>query len=92
MFGLLGANGAGKTTTIKILCGLIPASSGLVSLVGETGKLRSAEVRQKLGYMSQKFTLYDDLTIGENLEFYCGVYGIPPSSSSSQEKLGSSNE
>ncbi|MDZ8262764.1 ATP-binding cassette domain-containing protein [Nostoc sp. ChiQUE01b] len=77
VFGLLGANGAGKTTTIKILCGLIPASSGKVSLAGETSQLRSAEVRQKLGYMSQKFTLYDDLTIGENLEFYCGVYRIP---------------
>ncbi|WP_414585657.1 ATP-binding cassette domain-containing protein [Scytonema sp. PCC 10023] len=77
VFGLLGANGAGKTTVIKMLCGLLPASSGKVSLVGETGQLRSAEVRQKIGYMSQKFTLYDDLTIGQNLEFYCGVYGIP---------------
>ncbi|MBR8838157.1 MAG: ABC transporter ATP-binding protein [Stigonema ocellatum SAG 48.90 = DSM 106950] len=77
VFGLLGANGAGKTTTIKMLCGLLSASSGKVSLVGETGQLRSAEVRQKLGYMSQKFTLYDDLTIGQNLEFYCGVYGVP---------------
>jgi ABC-2 type transport system ATP-binding protein len=77
VFGLLGANGAGKTTTIKMLCGLLNASSGKVSLVGETRQLRSAEVRQKLGYMSQKFTLYDDLTIGQNLEFYCGVYGIP---------------
>ena len=60
-----------------MLCGLLPASSGKVSLAGETGQLRSAEVRQKIGYMSQKFTLYDDLTIGQNLEFYCGVYGIP---------------
>ncbi|MBW4592380.1 MAG: ATP-binding cassette domain-containing protein [Brasilonema angustatum HA4187-MV1] len=77
VFGLLGANGAGKTTTIKMLCGLLPASSGKVMLVGETGELRSAEVRQQLGYMSQKFTLYDDLTIGQNLEFYCGVYGVP---------------
>ncbi|WP_339382182.1 ABC transporter ATP-binding protein [Aetokthonos hydrillicola] len=77
VFGLLGANGAGKTTTIKMLCGLLSASSGIVSLVGETGQLRSAKVRQQLGYMSQKFTLYDDLTIGQNLEFYCGVYGIP---------------
>ncbi|MEC4814252.1 MAG: ATP-binding cassette domain-containing protein [Scytonema sp. PMC 1069.18] len=77
VFGLLGANGAGKTTTIKMLCGLLPATSGRVTLAGETGQLRSAEVRQKIGYMSQKFTLYDDLSIGENLEFYCGVYGIP---------------
>jgi len=77
VFGLLGANGAGKTTVIKMLCGLLPASFGKVTLAGETGQLRSAAVRQKIGYMSQKFTLYDDLTIEENLEFYCGVYGIP---------------
>ncbi|WP_026735928.1 ATP-binding cassette domain-containing protein [Fischerella sp. PCC 9605] len=77
VFGLLGANGAGKTTTIKMLCGLLTASSGQVMLAGETGQLRSTKVRQKIGYMSQKFTLYDDLTIGQNLEFYCGVYGIP---------------
>ncbi len=77
VFGLLGANGAGKTTTIKMLCGLLPASSGRVTLAGETGELRSAKVRQQLGYMSQKFTLYDDLTIEQNLEFYCGVYGVP---------------
>ncbi len=77
VFGLLGANGAGKTTTIKMLCGLLSASSGQVTLAGETGELRSQQVRQKIGYMSQKFTLYDDLTINQNLEFYCGVYGVP---------------
>ena len=77
VFGLLGANGAGKTTAIKMLCGLLPTSSGKVMLAGETGTLRSEQVRQKLGYMSQKFTLYDDLTIDQNLEFYCGVYGVP---------------
>ncbi len=77
VFGLLGANGAGKTTTIKMLCGLLSASSGKVMLAGETSGLRSQKVRQKIGYMSQKFTLYDDLTINQNLEFYCGVYGVP---------------
>ncbi|MEH2055159.1 MAG: ATP-binding cassette domain-containing protein [Nostoc sp.] len=77
VFGLLGANGAGKTTAIKMLCGLLTASSGKVMLAGETGELRSEQVRQKLGYMSQKFTLYDDLTINQNLEFYCGVYAVP---------------
>ncbi|MBD1909004.1 MULTISPECIES: ATP-binding cassette domain-containing protein [unclassified Leptolyngbya] len=77
VFGLLGANGAGKTTTIKMLCGLLPVTSGTVMLAGESGELRSRAVRQQIGYMSQKFTLYDDLTIDENLEFYCGVYGIP---------------
>ena len=79
IYGLLGANGAGKTTTIKMLCGLVAPSSGQVGLVGETGKqLRSATVRQQLGYMSQKFSLYDDLTIEENLEFFGGVYGLSP--------------
>jgi len=77
VFGLLGANGAGKTTTIKMLCGLLPVTSGTVTLAGETGELRTRAVRQQIGYMSQKFTLYDDLTIDQNLEFYCGVYGIP---------------
>ncbi len=78
VYGLLGANGAGKTTTIKMLCGLLPISSGRMAIAGETGDLRSAELRQRMGYMSQKFTLYDDLTILENLQFYSGVYGIPP--------------
>ncbi len=77
IYGLLGANGAGKTTTIKMLCGLLPATQGEMSLAGETHNLHRAEVRSRLGYMSQKFTLYDDLTIRQNLEFYCGVYGIP---------------
>jgi ABC-2 type transport system ATP-binding protein len=78
IYGLLGANGAGKTTAIKMLCGLLQISSGKVSLAGERGDLRSANLRQRIGYMSQKFTLYDDLTILENLRFYSGVYGIPP--------------
>src|SRR5262249_52580370 len=79
IYGLLGANGAGKTTTIKMLCGLVAPSSGQVGLVGETGKqLRSAAVRQQLGYMSQKFSLYDDLALEENLEFFAGVYGLSP--------------
>lgn len=77
IFGLLGANGAGKTTTIKMLCGLLAASGGEISLGGETGNLRSPELRKRIGYMSQKFTLYDDLTILQNLEFYSGVYSVP---------------
>jgi ABC-2 type transport system ATP-binding protein len=78
VYGLLGANGAGKTTMIKMLCGLLPISSGQITIAGETGDLRSAVLRQRIGYMSQKFTLYDDLTILENLQFYSGAYGIPP--------------
>jgi len=76
VYGLLGANGAGKTTTIKMLCGLLPPTAGQIQLAGETGSLRSQEVRQRIGYMSQKFSLYDDLSIAENLNFFAGVYGV----------------
>lgn len=77
IFGLLGANGAGKTTTIKMLCGLGKPTSGSVELSGEKNDLRKTEVRRNIGYMSQKFTLYDDLTVRENLDFYAGIYQIP---------------
>jgi ABC-2 type transport system ATP-binding protein len=77
IYGLLGANGAGKTTTIKMLCGLLPPTQGRMELAGKTGSLRSGDVRQKLGYMSQKFSLYNDMSIKENLEFFAGVYGVP---------------
>ena len=76
IYGLLGANGAGKTTTIKMLCGLLAPSAGSMELAGERGSLRSPSVRQRIGYMSQKFSLYDDLTIAENLDFFAGVYGV----------------
>lgn len=78
IYGLLGANGAGKTTTIKILCGLLAPTSGEIELADERGSLRSSFVRQRIGYMSQKFSLYDDLTINENLDFFAGVYQVPP--------------
>jgi len=77
IYGLLGANGAGKTTTIKMLCGLLEPTDGEAELAGETGSLRSSDVRQRVGYMSQKFSLYDDLTIDENLDFFAGVYRVP---------------
>src|SRR5204862_8073857 len=76
IYGLLGANGAGKTTSIKIICGLIEPTTGSVTLLGKSKGLRSAEVRSRIGYMSQKFALYDDLTIGENLDFYARLYGV----------------
>jgi ABC-2 type transport system ATP-binding protein len=79
VYGLLGANGAGKTTTIKMLCGLLPSSAGSMQLAGEHGEFRSVPIRRQIGYMSQKFSLYDDLTIRENLEFFAGVYGVPES-------------
>ena len=76
IYGLLGANGAGKTTTIRMLCGLLGPTTGTMELAGEKGSLRSRAVRERIGYMSQKFSLYDDLTIGENLDFFAGVYGV----------------
>jgi ABC-2 type transport system ATP-binding protein len=77
IYGLLGANGAGKTTTIKMLCGLLGTTSGEMELAGEKGAVRTQAVRERIGYMSQKFSLYDDLTIDENLDFFAGVYGVP---------------
>jgi ABC-2 type transport system ATP-binding protein len=77
IYGLLGANGAGKTTTIKMLCGLLEPTSGEMMLAGERGSLRSTALRQRIGYMSQKFSLYDDMSIEENLDFFAGVYGVP---------------
>jgi ABC-2 type transport system ATP-binding protein len=77
IYGLLGANGAGKTTTIRMLCGLLGPTTGSMELAGERGRLRSRDVRRRIGYMSQKFSLYDDLSIGENLDFFAGVYGVP---------------
>ena len=73
---VLGANGAGKTTTIKMLCGLLPPTSGQMRLAGESGRLRSQAVRQQIGYMSQKFSLYDELTVDENLIFSGKLYGL----------------
>jgi ABC-2 type transport system ATP-binding protein len=86
IYGLLGANGAGKTTAIKIMCGLIPPTSGGVTLLGKSKGLRSAAVRSRIGYMSQKFTLYDDLTIGENLDFYARLYGVEGSKREERKK------
>jgi drug efflux transport system ATP-binding protein len=77
IYGLLGANGAGKTTTIKMLCGLLDPTLGEVRFAGERGSLRSQMVRQRIGYMSQRFSLYNDLSIRENLDFFAGVYGVP---------------
>ena len=86
IYGLLGANGAGKTTTIKMLCGLIEPTSGEGSLAGAVGPFRSAAIRKRVGYMSQKFSLYDDLTIEENLDFFAGVYEVPLANRADKKK------
>ncbi|NUF11189.1 ATP-binding cassette domain-containing protein [Acinetobacter oleivorans] len=76
IFGLLGPNGAGKTTTFRMLCGLLPASSGYLEVAGKNLRTVRAEARAKVGYVSQKFALYSNLNVLENLKFFGGAYGL----------------
>jgi len=76
VFGLLGPNGAGKTTTFRMLCGLLPATSGTLRVAGADLRRARAEARQNIGYVAQKFSLYGDLSVRENLEFFAGAYGL----------------
>ncbi|MDX3894826.1 ATP-binding cassette domain-containing protein [Pusillimonas sp.] len=76
IFGLLGPNGAGKTTTFRMLCGLLPATSGHLEVAGLNLRTARARARGRIGYVSQKFALYGDLTVRENLEFFGGAYGL----------------
>ncbi|WP_456448951.1 ATP-binding cassette domain-containing protein [Thiolapillus sp.] len=76
IFGLLGANGAGKTTTFRMLCGLLPLSSGRVSVAGHDLRTASARARSRIGYMAQKFSLYANLTVAQNLEFFSAAYNL----------------
>jgi len=77
IFGFLGPNGAGKSTTIRMLCGIITPTSGFGQVAGYDVVKQSEEIKQSIGYMSQKFSLYEDLTPLENIRFYLGIYDVP---------------
>ncbi len=76
IFGFLGANGAGKTTAIKMLCGLSKPTSGKASIAGYDVYKETEKIKRSIGYMSQKFSLYEDLTVMENIRFFAGIYGL----------------
>jgi len=76
IFGFLGANGAGKSTTIRMLCGLLTSTSGTAKVAGYDINKEAEKIKENIGYMSQKFSLYDDLTVEENIEFFGGIYNL----------------
>ncbi len=87
IFGFLGANGAGKTTAMRILCGLSSPTSGEISVGGFDVYRQTEKIKQNIGYMSQKFSLYEDMTISENIRFYGGIYGIPVKKRKEKEQV-----
>ena len=97
IFGFLGANGAGKTTAMRMLCGLSIPSSGKATIAGFDVYKETEEIKKNIGYMSQKFSLYEDLTVAENIKFFGGIYGLnnkqlKEKSDMLVEQLGMSNE
>jgi len=77
IFGVLGPNGAGKSTTIRMLCGILDPTSGSGKVVGYDIARDAERIKERIGYMTQRFSLYEDLTVAENLRFYAGIYGVP---------------
>lgn len=96
IFGFLGANGAGKTTAIRIMCGLLEPTSGELEVAGYDAFKQQEQIKKSIGYMSQKFSMYEDLTVEENIRLYAGIYGmtlpeIKERTSVLLEKLGMSS-
>jgi ABC-2 type transport system ATP-binding protein len=77
IFGILGPNGAGKSTTIRMLCGILDPTSGRGTVIGYDIVREAERIKAKIGYMTQRFSLYEDLTVAQNLTFYAGIYGVP---------------
>ena len=97
IFGFLGANGAGKTTAMRILCGLSSPTSGEITVGGFDVYKQTEQIKRNIGYMSQKFSLYEDMTIAENIRFYAGIYGLSVKQQKAKEeellkKLGLESE
>ncbi|MFV9511296.1 ABC transporter ATP-binding protein [Tepidibacillus sp. LV47] len=86
IYGFLGPNGSGKSTTIRMLCGLITPTSGTGTILGYDIVKDAEKIKQRIGYMSQKFSLYEELTVDENLDFYAGIYGLKGNTAKERKK------
>src|SRR3982750_3207296 len=87
IYGFLGPNGSGKTTFIRMLCGLLTPDAGSGTCLGFDVRTQQAEIKRHVGYMTQKFSYYEDLTLRENLDFICRIYGVPDRAAAVEQSL-----